>query len=237
MAGLEGLLGLAASDVLRRRVVQAAALLPALGATPAIDEPGWAALIDAVTVQETRLFRHPAMLEALAAQVLPRLPNPARLLSAGCATGEEAYTLAMMAADAGVSAEVLGLDISRPALARAAEGHWPPGPPDPLRDVPPRFRPMLVGGGSGWQAPPALRGRVGFRRANLLAGPDWPADLILCRNVLIYLSPAARGRVVAGLAAALRPGGALVLGTTDSLPPGVDLQPWGQGLHSVWRRP
>jgi chemotaxis protein methyltransferase CheR len=241
--GLGMLLGFAPSVVLRQRLTRAAALLPELrGQQPHIDHPGWAALIDAVTVQETRLFRHPALLDAVAAEVLPDLGatgEPLRLVSAGCATGEEAFTLAMMAQGAGLRAGVLGLDISRPALAAAATASWPKKPLDPMRDVPARYHTLLEDGDGRLRACGALRAAVRFHRANLLdppAGLLAGANLIMCRNVMIYLLPAARAALLARFAAALRPGGALVLGPTDTVAAGGSLHPWRPGLTSVWRR-
>ncbi|MBO1073299.1 CheR family methyltransferase [Roseomonas marmotae] len=243
MAALGQLLGLAPSAVLRGRLARSAALLPALRhRPPAIDDPAWARLIDAVTVPETRLFRHPALLESLAETVLPVLgaqaaSRPLQLVSAGCATGEEAYSLGMLTLGAGLPARVLGLDIARPGLAAAEAPCWPPGPPDPARDVPPRYRPLLERSGGALRPCPALRQALRFRRANLLDPlPLRDADLILCRNVLIYMLPEARTAVVAGLVAALRPGGALVLGATDSPPPGLGLEPWQPGSTAIWRR-
>src|SRR4051812_12196348 len=94
---LEALIGLAPGDVPRRRLERRPELLePAMGRAPAIEDEAWAAVIDAVTVQETRLFRHPVQMLRFRAQALPALLQGAaargaarlRLLSAGCATGE-----------------------------------------------------------------------------------------------------------------------------------------------------
>jgi chemotaxis protein methyltransferase CheR len=242
-AGLGALLGFAPSAVLLRRLDRAAALLPGLhGQQPDIGHPGWAALIDAVTVQETRLFRHPALLEAVATDVLPALGatgGTLRLVSAGCATGEEAFTLAMLAQGAGLPATVLGLDISRPALATAATASWPQGPLDPARDVPARYRAGLEVAGGRLHPSDPLRAAVRFQRANLLdlpAGLLDGADLIMCRNVMIYLLPEARAALLECFATALRPGGALVLGPTDTAAAEDRLVPWQPGLTSVWRR-
>ena len=250
-AGLASLVGLAPSDVLRRRLERCAGLVATIDLErPDIDDPGWAAMIDAVTVQETRLFRHPTLLAAVEAVVIPALHTAAgregrqrlRLISAGCATGEEAYTLAMLAmgpsGDRRQTAEILGLDLSRSALAAAAAASYPLGAPDPARDVPARHRALLEAGGGVLRPVAPVRAAVRFVRANLLALPAAlaVADLVMCRNVLIYLERQARRTVVAGLVDVLRPGGALVLGPTDAPPPGLPLVPWGGGLVSVWRR-
>jgi chemotaxis protein methyltransferase CheR len=252
-AGLAALVGLTPSEVLRRRLTRCAGLLPALRlGRPDIDAPAWAAVIDAVTVQETRLFRHPALLADVEAAVLPTLRAAAeregrrvlRLVSAGCATGEEAYTLAMLALGPSgqsrrTAVSVLGLDLSRPALAAAETATYTLGAPDPARDVPARHRALLEAGGGALRPVRPVRDAVRFARANLLALPATalaPADLVMCRNVLIYLERDARATVAAGLASVLRPGGALVLGPTDAPPPGLPLVPWDSGLVGVWRR-
>jgi len=201
-------------------------------AAPALDDPDWAALLDAVTVQETRLFRHPAQFVALAA-ALPALAarahasgRPLRLLSAGCATGEEAWSLAAQAR-AHAPFAVLGLDLCRTALRQAESGAVAAGLGDPLDCVPHGLRPLFAGG----VADPALRPFVRFARANLRDGPPGAFDVIFCRNVLIYLHDAARGEVMARLTDALAPGGLLALGPTDRAPPG--LRPLGESLWAA----
>jgi chemotaxis protein methyltransferase CheR len=238
--------------VLRARLARQAPLLPALAADrPHLDDPGWAALLDGVTVPETRLFRAAPQLEALAALALPPLAAAAaregralRLLSAGCATGEEAYSLALLGLEAASAChapppvEVLGLDLSRPALAAAAGARWRLGPPAALREVPARFLPAFEVAG-GWVSPgAAARDPVRLARASLTATlpaePPW--DVVVCRNVLIYLTDAARALVGARLAAALRPGGALLLGATDRTPRGFGLHPWHPDHPTLLRR-
>ncbi|MBI0536426.1 hypothetical protein D9599_12650 [Roseomonas sp. KE2513] len=236
---LARLAGLAPSPVLRRRLEGAVPLLAALAPPPAdaplslLDSPAWAALLDAVTVQETRLFRAASQITALADR-LPSLPGAPRLLSAGCATGEEAWTLAVLAAVAGLPAEIVGIDLCRPALAAAAAGRFGTGPPDPMREVPPAYRSCFRPCGD-WIEPLAPAPR--FRRANLL---DLPEDLglfgaILCRNVLIYLLPQARAEVLRGLVDHLLPGGLLLLGPTDAPGPELPLRPEA-GAPGTWRR-
>lgn len=240
-ARLARLAGFAESDVLRNRLKRAAPLLAKLPLDRAsIDQPEWAALLDAVTVQETRMFRAAAQLEAFRAQVLPVLAarGTLALVSAGCATGEEAWTLAILGTGTGVPWRVEGLDLCRPALQAAQAGRYRTGPPDALREVPEADRAMLeIADGWFWPVP-ALRPGVAFRRANLLdaALPDRAADAILCRNVLIYMTEEGRAAVLRRLAAALRPGGALLLGPTDRPPSGLGLVPWARDLVGIWRR-
>jgi chemotaxis protein methyltransferase CheR len=243
-AGLALLAGLAASDVLRGRLRRALPLLRTADAqtlaAPALEAPFWSALIDAVTVQETRLFRTSGQMLALSALVfsgLAGLGRPARLLSAGCATGEEAWTLAVLARAAGLPAEVLGLDLCRPALLAAGRGCYPPGPPDPLRDVPEDYRHYFTQDAEGLRPRPGDAVQIGFARQNLLEPlpPGDGFDVILCRNVLIYLNDAARLQVLRNLCDRLAPGGALLLGATDLPPPALRLRPWQPDQPSLWR--
>ena len=246
LVALGQLAGLAPSPVLTARLRRAAPLMALCDPAVAnVDDPGWAALLDAVTVQETRLYRHPAQAE-LAGSLLPAAMRraraegwPFRMLSAGCATGEEAFTLAAQAMHAmadtpGLGLEVLGLDLCRPALASAASGIIAPGLGDPLALVPPALLPWLAAADGTPRLHPTLRRSLVFRRANLLDGfGDTPGhDVIFCRNVLIYLTDPARQRITAALAAALRPGGVLALGPTDR-PPGSLI---AQG-EALWVKP
>ncbi len=242
---LRDLAGFADTEVLRGRLLRARHLLARLEMTRyGLDEPGWAALLDAVTVQETRMFRAAPQLEAFRARALPGLikraqGRPLSLVSAGCATGEEAWTLAVIAASGGAAAwRVLGLDLCRPALEVAARARYRLGPPDALREVPPADRALLAIEGDCFGPAAALRPRVAFRRANLLEPglETASADAILCRNVLIYLTPEGRLAVLRRLVAALRPGGALLLGPTDSPPAELRLKPLGGDAVGIWRR-
>ena len=167
-----------------------------------------------------------------------------RLLSAGCATGEEAWTLVALASHAIVESglclglEVVGLDLSRPALLQAARGAFPAAPPDPLRDVPPALRGAFKLDGDGTAIATELRDRARFRRANLIElVADGPAfDVVVCRNVGMYLTDAARAGVTRRLAAQLKPGGAMMLGPTDRVPRDAGLAPWARDTMALFRR-
>lgn len=228
--------GFAPSPVLSSRLSRAADLIPACFAGAEHHEAeGWAALLDAVTVQETRLYRHPQQCLAICEHLPARAAEaraagrPLRLLSAGCATGEEAFTLAAMAQEArlaapGLAVEVVGLDLCRPALRQASEGLISPGLGDPLEHVPQPHRRWFTGFGGRPMLHPSLAAMVRFRRANLLDGIAEGAsfDVVMCRNVLVYLTDHARQRVLQHLLAALRPRGLLALGPTDRPPIGVE---------------
>ncbi len=141
-----------------------------------------------------------------------------RAWSAGCATGEEAWSLAALCAEAvgDEGFEVLATDLSAPALAASRAGRYPRRA---LDGAPPELRArFFVGDGETVEPAPALRAHVRFEQRNLLEGP-YPRrlDLILCRNVLIYFEPARRAAVVERLAASLVEGGYLFLGYAETL--------------------
>lgn len=246
MTALTKLAGLAPSPILTARLRRAPPLVAACEPDQArLDDPSWAALLDAVTVQETRLYRHP-MQTRLVGEFLPdrlaRARNEGRalrLLSAGCATGEEAFTLGAQSLAAsedfpGARVEVVGLDLCRPALTSATAGHIAAGLGDPLGLVPLELLPWLADPQGRPKLHPALQRVLRFRRANLLGGVQAHGefDVIFCRNVLIYLQDSARLDVMRALIRALRPGGILALGPTDRAPQGLV---W-QG-EAVWLAP
>jgi chemotaxis protein methyltransferase CheR len=146
-----------------------------------------------------------------------------RIWSAGCSTGEEAYSIAMILhanadALAGRDRRILGSDIDSEVLAAAGRGSYPA---DRLKSLPARFQgPAFLGPGEGDRmiAEP-VRNLVVFRALNLI-GP-WPFkgafDAIFCRNVLIYLLPELRARTIDRFASLLRPGGLLYLGHSESI--------------------
>ena len=216
------------------------------------NDPEWLSLIEALTVHETFFHRDRAQL-ALLAQILSELVAAAagarrhrlRLWSAGCATGEEAYTLAILGlralyeagfaeptADGGMVCrspwhlEVLGTDISRLVLTQAKTAIYSTEGLNPFRDLPPelqRFFPVLpktreTGDIERRGVLPSVKRCVRFRHFNLLAGspPATGVDVLLCRNVLMYLTPPARATGHALFQRALRPGGYLLLGPTDA---------------------
>ena len=241
IGALESLVGFAASPVLEARLRRNPALVAACDvARPDVDDPHWAALLDAVTVQETRIFRHPAQCETVSA-LLPSALAAARaegralrMLSAGCATGEEAFTLAALAQQAtqeapGVAIDVLGIDLCRPALASAQAGSIALGMGEPLSLVPPELLGWFEDGAGRMRLHPSLRRLLRFERRNLLGWADQELDVIFCRNVLIYLTEPARIAVTGMLRAALRPGGVLALGPTDRAPAGMVAK-----AESVW---
>lgn len=205
------------------------------------------ALVTALTVGETYFLRERGQLEFIGASVIPELllaSGGARLKawSAGCARGEEAYSLAITAHEADAPIRVLGTDISVPRLeqARSASyGEWS------FRGVAPDLRARYFRRTHDrFEVIPAIRSRVEFRELNLAAA-DWsgadalgPFDLILCRNTLIYLDPQTVARVARRLLASLTPAGWLFLGASDPLLSGtVPCEVVLTGFGLAYRRP
>jgi chemotaxis protein methyltransferase CheR len=177
-----------------------------------------ASLVEHSVVGETYFFRHPEHHEALTrwlrSEQAPK--GPLRIWSAGCATGEEPYSLAMALLLSGRSADrVEGTDVSERALRIAEAGRYGPWSMRRLpKDIRARF---FEPQGNGHQLVREVRARVGFRRHNLVteAGPADAFDVIVCRNVLIYFAPKTAARVLHLLERALKPGGLLVLGPVE----------------------
>jgi len=181
------------------------------------------ALIDEVVVRETRFFRDLVVFDHIRqsiAQLAAADSGPLRILSAPCGTGEEAYSLAAMLQLVGVPParfSIDAFDISPLALEIARRGIYPERT---LSHVPAELQ-LACGQrkGSHWSVHKELRERVHFARRNL-AQPGTLGDapqyhLILCRNLFIYLAPAARDALAQSLSAVLLPGGRLFLGTAD----------------------
>jgi chemotaxis protein methyltransferase WspC len=181
------------------------------------------ALIDEVVVRETRFFRDLVVFEHIRqaiAQLTAADSGPLRILSAPCGTGEEAYSLAAMLQLVGVPTarfSIDALDISPLALEIARRGVYPERA---LRHVPAELKHACAQQqGPYWAIHEALRERVHFGRRNL-AQPGALGDvaqyhLVLCRNLFIYLAPAARATLAQSLSAVLLPGGRMFLGTAD----------------------
>jgi chemotaxis protein methyltransferase CheR len=189
-------------------------------------------LIDEITIQETSFLRDPSQLDALAWHSLLRTGELAsartgtiRVWSVGCATGEEVYTLALLATEAFAPqrppVDVLGTDISRAALAAAEAGRYRDRA---VRGLSPaqRLRFLDRHPDGTYLVGHDLRKHVRFRRHNIVRDSvpptgEAPFHAIVCRNLLIYFEPAVVARVIAQLERSLCPGGMLVLGAADAL--------------------
>lgn len=190
-----------------------------------------ARLAELVTNHETYFFRELQQIDAFFGSAVADLragaaaPGTLRLLCAGCASGEEAYTLALCAGrsfaalgGAAVAIDAFDVDPTRVDMARQAS--YGPGAfrvtPGELRDR--YFRPC---GAERWELKPVHRAGVRFAWGNIVAldtfAPVVPYDAVFCRNVLIYFSEPALHRAAEHFAAVLRPGGLLLLGACESL--------------------
>ena len=200
------------------------------------------ALVEQAVVGETCFYRHPEQVAALArhlASLPPALPVSA--WSAGCASGEEAYTLAMVLRDLGRPAgrdRVLGTDVSARALEVAREGRYGEWS---LRQLPAALRARhFTADGEAVRVIEPLRAPVRFERHNLL-GPaplGAPFDLVVCRNVLLYFKPEAARALLGRLHGALRPGGLLLVGPIEEpLAAGLPFERLEEPGSGLLRRP
>src|SRR5215471_16244301 len=183
-----------------------------------------------LTIAETHFFRDSGQLDWISWHVLPALrelrgePHVLRIWSAGCASGEEPYSIGILLHESGLLDRVnlLGTDISARALEKAAAaryGSWSLRGLDAAR-LHRHFRPE----GRLHVLADHIRSKVTFRRLNL-AVPSYPLpandthamDLILCRNVLIYFDEETIRRVAERFFQALAPGGWLIMGASDPL--------------------
>jgi len=205
----------------------------------------WQELISLLTVTETYFFRDQGQMSLLKNQLLPELIerrrdlslthcNPAngqfyrptlRLWSAGCSTGEEAYSLAIMVKELIPDYQawdilILGTDINQPAIALAQQGIYSDWS---FRAITPEIKSRYFRSyKKGWKIDPAIRAMVTFQPGNLMQD-NYPAyassihdfDLIICRNVFIYFDFNAIAQVIDKFYCSLAPGGFLLTGHTE----------------------
>jgi chemotaxis protein methyltransferase CheR len=176
-------------------------------------------LLDRITINVSQLWRNPEQWELIQTQLLPELAQSGqvRAWSAGCSYGAEAYTLATICHVAlpGKRVSIHGTDIDKRMVERARLGVFSE---DDARTAPEKL--MNIGFDrveEGWRAKLNLRAIARFDAGDLLQMQLRPAayDLILCRNTVIYFAEPIRDELHARLAAALRPGGYLVIGSTE----------------------
>jgi two-component system, chemotaxis family, CheB/CheR fusion protein len=206
-------------------------------------------LVNDLLIGVTRFFRDPDAFAVIEAEVVPAVlraraaGGDVRVWVPGCATGEEAYSVAILFLEAvgapgtgGGRVQVFATDVDADALAVARAGVYPEAA---LEDIPADRRERFF-------APEAdrcrrvtklLRDAVVFAPQNVLSDPPFSRlDLISCRNLLIYLEPAAQQRVLGQFAFALKPGGFLFLGPSEALGAQADLFEPVSGPWRVYRR-
>ncbi len=192
-------------------------------------------LLDAISTNTTHLFREAEHFKVLRDIIDKWGDSPAqradantlRIWSAACSSGEEPYSIAMVAHQAlqqfpNTALKILATDISTRMLAKAKQGIYQP---NSLEDVPDDlrrkyFKPVQVSYEPSFQIAPEIRKTVTFARFNLMT-PSFPFhkgfDVIFCRNVMIYFDRTTQGTLVNKFAGKLHPGGYLMIGHSESL--------------------
>jgi chemotaxis protein methyltransferase CheR len=192
-------------------------------------EPGLSnQVVEALLNNETYFFRDRAPFDLLARHALPALAKRKRSKSiriwcAGCSTGQEAYSLAMLFAEEeaqwrGWSIDILGTDVSTAVIDRARSGTYSQFEVQRGLAIGQTVR-WFEESEQGWRIAEPLRRMVRFQVHNLLEMPPHPGgfDIILCRNVLLYLCNEKRGQAFDRLASALAPDGWLMLGAGETV--------------------
>ena len=206
--------------------------------------------IEALTLNETYFFREDYQLRSFREEILPDVAQRARsrrslsVWSAGCSTGEEVYTIAMLILEsrlfAGWDVRVFGNDINRRVLQQARRGVYGKSA---FRATPEHYRrDFFDERADGAHVRDEVRALCHFGHLNLLDDDRIPlvgrVDAIFCRNVLIYFEPEARRRVIERFYERLQPGGTLLLGHSESL---INLSTQFEIVHLredlVYRRP
>jgi chemotaxis protein methyltransferase CheR len=194
-------------------------------------EEEWDVLAGRCRVTISRFWRDRAVFEALRDEVLPELGPSVSVWSAGCASGEEPYSLVLAADAAGVDVRVLATDVDPVLLERARAARYPESS---LRDLPAPLRAEAFDDG---RLQPRYRERVELVRHDVRVGaPGGPFDLVLCRNlVFTYFVDDLQREVGGHIACALAAGGALAIGAHEALPEGLaGFEPW-PAARSVYR--
>ncbi len=189
------------------------------------------ALLEALTIHVSEFFRDPETFAYLSHTLLPCLMERARTQgrsslrawSLGCACGEEPYSLALLWQDLDpgeLKLEILATDISELALEKASQALYDPGR---LQEVPPEMlEAFFLPEKGGYRLCPQTRAMVRFEQRDILNLENFPeVDLILCRNLLIYLDRDHQDAIEERFARALKKQGFLVLGHNESLGPAI----------------
>ncbi len=189
----------------------------------------------------TRFFRNEEAFELLEHEVLPEMLKdgprevPFRVWVAGCATGEEVYSLAILLnellADSGRTFKIFATDVHRGSLEHATRGVYDD---DAVANVSPeRLARYFLPRGKSYQVVPELRQAVVFAHHNVVKdAPFTRVDLVSCRNMLIYLQPSAQEKVLSRFHFALNRGGIMLLGPSESL---GHLDHDFETIHKHWR--
>jgi len=192
------------------------------------DEDEIDALLAVLTIHVSQFFRNPSTYRVLEEKVLPELIANIRkseqkeltLWSVGCSSGEEPYSLALLLHEMqldDIEVRILGTDISLPILDRAQLGEYDA---QRLSEVPEAVRERYFERieSTRFRLNKEIRSQVSFRQHDVLKEMDYPsADLVLCRNVMIYFSREEQSKILERFARALGPDRFLVLGRAETL--------------------
>ena len=193
------------------------------------DAAEWDKLLDALTINVTKLFRNPETYTAIGSVVVPALwelgDTSLRVWSAGCSSGEEPYSLAALFYRHAEQkndlrrvsrVRVLGTDIDKRSLTSAERGQFDE---EAFADTPAELRSRYFSPGYPATVSPEIRALVTFERRDLLLEPPPPGGhhLVVCRNVLIYFDRSTQEMLFDRFHEAMLPGGILVLGKVETL--------------------
>jgi two-component system, chemotaxis family, CheB/CheR fusion protein len=211
------------------------------------DPPEADHLLQELLIGVTQFFRNPEAFDSLVAHAVPAMcaaragDAPLRIWVPGCASGEEAYSLAILVDEYLVAAkihracQIFATDIDGESLREARRAVYPESS---LTEVSlERLERYFIREANGYRVSPKLREMCTFSVQNLVRDPPFSSlDLISCRNVLIYLQPQAQNRVIELFHYALRPGGILFLGLSEGLAASADLCDVVDKTHRIFRR-
>lgn len=192
------------------------------------------ALYNDMLISVTQFFRDTKTFDVLCANILPELLNqkadgdPLRIWIAGCATGEEAYSMAICLQEhlgdktAAIKIQIFATDISETAIAKARMGVYRPA--ELAGMSPSRLQQFFTKIDGNYQVNKIIRDMCVFAHHNLLKDPPFSKiDLVSCRNVLIYLEPVLQKRALTTFNYSLNQGGYLVLGKSETIGSSIDI--------------
>lgn len=198
-------------------------------------------------IHVTRFFREPESFHAIQTEILPRLlegtreDSPIRVWVPGCSTGEEAYSAAIVILEYLSEhnfvrpIQIFATDVSEQAVERARAGQYPPSIEEDVS--PERLRRFFNRTENGYHISKAVRDLCVFARQDLSRDPPFSRlDLVLCRNVLIYLAQPLQRKIMSIFHYALKPTGFLVLGSAETTGPHADLFAMADKKHRFYRK-
>ena len=198
-------------------------------------------------INVTSFFRNPAVFETLKKRVFPKLirtptsVDTFRIWVAGCSTGQEAYSIAIAYAEFAeqnpvrTPIQIFATDVNLAVLDQARIGRYSKPQVDNIS--PSRLHRFFTKEPDGYRVQKTIRDMVIFAQHNLLTDPPFTrVDLISCRNMLIYLEPALQQRIIPAFHYALKPGGFLVLGTSESVGSATNFFEVAEKNHKIYVR-